>query len=158
MSLIPSRDYFRNNVAFRNDTLLGVCESLGHDLGFNPMFLRVPLGGGIIFAPLLMVPPPSGLSAAKAAELSDRRGAVGRAFLDFLSGEAGALGKMSVDAPEFYGEVGQTAIEPGPRLSQRHTRGSSGPARASSSAARPPARPLWAPPAAAPPRRAAHAA
>lgn len=55
MSLIPSRDYFRNNVAFRNDTLLGVCESLGHDLGFNPMFLRVPLGGGIIFAPLLMV-------------------------------------------------------------------------------------------------------
>ncbi len=55
MSLIPSRDYFRNNVAFRNDTLLGVCESLGHDLGFNPNFLRVPLGAGIIFAPLLMV-------------------------------------------------------------------------------------------------------
>lgn len=48
-------DYFRNNVTFRNDTLLGVCEALGHDLGFNPNFLRVPLGAGIIFAPLAMV-------------------------------------------------------------------------------------------------------
>ncbi|WP_300974045.1 PspC domain-containing protein [Sphingomonas sp. LHG3406-1] len=53
--LIPGADYFRNNVAFRNDTLLGVCESLGHDLGFNPNFLRVPLSAGIIFAPMLMV-------------------------------------------------------------------------------------------------------
>ncbi|GLR48273.1 hypothetical protein [Sphingomonas astaxanthinifaciens] len=55
MKLLPSPDYFRNNVAFRNDTLLGVCEALGHDLGFNPNFLRVPLAAGIIFAPLLMV-------------------------------------------------------------------------------------------------------
>ena len=48
-------DYFHNNVALRNDTILGVCEALGHDLGFNPNFLRVPLGAGIIFAPLAMV-------------------------------------------------------------------------------------------------------
>lgn len=53
--LLPSADYFRDNIVFRNDTLLGVCESLGQDLGFNPNFLRVPLGVGIIFAPLLMV-------------------------------------------------------------------------------------------------------
>lgn len=55
MSLIPSPDYFRNNVALRNDTILGVCEALGDDLGFNPMFLRVPLAAGIIFAPVAMV-------------------------------------------------------------------------------------------------------
>lgn len=55
MSLIPTADYFRNNVAFRNDTILGVCEALGHDLGFNPNFLRVPLAAGIIFAPMIMV-------------------------------------------------------------------------------------------------------
>ena len=55
MSLIPSADYFRNNVALRNDTILGVCEALGHDLGFNPMLLRVPLAAGIIFAPVAMV-------------------------------------------------------------------------------------------------------
>ena len=53
--LLPTRDYFRNNVALRNDTLLGVCEAIGHDLGFNPNFLRVPLAAGIIFAPLMMV-------------------------------------------------------------------------------------------------------
>ncbi|GAA4026376.1 hypothetical protein GCM10022281_01190 [Sphingomonas rosea] len=55
MKWLPGPDYFRNNVAFRNDTLLGVCEALGHDLGFNPNFLRVPLAAGIIFAPMLMV-------------------------------------------------------------------------------------------------------
>ena len=54
MKWFPS-DYFRNNVAFRNDTILGVCEALGHDLGINPNFLRVPLAAGIIFAPMLMV-------------------------------------------------------------------------------------------------------
>jgi phage shock protein PspC (stress-responsive transcriptional regulator) len=55
MSLMPAQDYFRDNVALRNDTILGVCEALGQDLGFNPMFLRVPLAAGIIFAPLTMV-------------------------------------------------------------------------------------------------------
>ena len=55
MSQIFTRDYFSNNVALRNDTILGVCEALGHDLGFNPNFLRVPLGAGIIFAPVMMV-------------------------------------------------------------------------------------------------------
>ena len=55
MSLIPSPDYFRHNVAMRNDTIFGVCEALGRDLGFNPNFLRVPLAAGIIFAPVAMV-------------------------------------------------------------------------------------------------------
>lgn len=55
MKLLPSADYFRNNVAFRNDTILGVCEALGADLGINPNFLRVPLASGIIFAPWLMI-------------------------------------------------------------------------------------------------------
>ena len=55
MSLMPSPDYFRDNVALRNDTILGVCEALGQDLGFNPTFLRVPLAAGIIFAPFAMV-------------------------------------------------------------------------------------------------------
>ena len=27
----------------RGDTILGVCEAIGTDLGFNPNFLRVPL-------------------------------------------------------------------------------------------------------------------
>jgi phage shock protein PspC (stress-responsive transcriptional regulator) len=35
----------------RDHTLLGVCEALGEDFGFNPVFLRVP------FAALLLVNP-----------------------------------------------------------------------------------------------------
>jgi phage shock protein PspC (stress-responsive transcriptional regulator) len=54
MSVMPGPDYFRDNVALRNDTILGVCEALGRDLGFSPMFLRVPLATGIIFAPVAM--------------------------------------------------------------------------------------------------------
>eukprot|EP00966_Prymnesium_polylepis_P250090 5781886-Prymnesium_polylepis.1 len=56
-------------------------------------------------SPLLMIPPPSGMSAAKAAEVAERRGALVRTLLDTLGGEAGKLGKMSVNAPEVYAEV-----------------------------------------------------
>lgn len=54
MKLLPGPDYFRDNVFMRNDTFLGACQALGDDLGFNPDFLRVPLGAGIMIAPLWM--------------------------------------------------------------------------------------------------------
>ena len=55
MIFLPSREYFRDNVALRNDTLLGVCEAMGQDLGINPLWLRIPLAAGIMFSPLGMV-------------------------------------------------------------------------------------------------------
>ncbi len=45
----------KTNLFLRNDTIFGVCEGLGEDLGFNPNFLRVPLGTMIIFAPIWAV-------------------------------------------------------------------------------------------------------
>lgn len=33
----------------RNDTLLGVCQSIGEDLGFNPLYLRVALATLVFF-------------------------------------------------------------------------------------------------------------
>lgn len=45
----------KGNLFLRNDTIFGVCEGLGEDLGFNPNFIRVPLGVGIIFAPLYVI-------------------------------------------------------------------------------------------------------
>ena len=33
----------------RNDTLLGVCQSIGEDLGFNPLYLRVVLATLVFF-------------------------------------------------------------------------------------------------------------
>jgi phage shock protein C len=29
------------NLLFRNDTILGVCEAIGQDFGFNPNWLRI---------------------------------------------------------------------------------------------------------------------
>ncbi|HEX8238658.1 MAG TPA: PspC domain-containing protein [Allosphingosinicella sp.] len=36
----------------RDHTLLGVCEALGEDLGFNPLFLRVPLAVCLLLNPV----------------------------------------------------------------------------------------------------------
>ena len=43
-----------NQVALplRSHTILGVCEALGEDFGFNPVFLRVPLAASVIISPL----------------------------------------------------------------------------------------------------------
>jgi len=43
-----------NQVALplRNHTILGVCEGIGEDFGFNPIFLRIPLAAMVIVNPL----------------------------------------------------------------------------------------------------------
>ena len=40
------------NLMLRNDTILGVCEAIGRDFGFNPNFLRIPLAGGVLLSPI----------------------------------------------------------------------------------------------------------
>ena len=35
----------------RNDTILGVCEAIGQDFGFNPIWLRLAFVGTIFVAP-----------------------------------------------------------------------------------------------------------
>ena len=40
------------NLMLRNDTILGVCEAIGRDFGFNPNFLRIPLAGGVLLSPV----------------------------------------------------------------------------------------------------------
>ena len=37
----------------RAHTILGVCEGLGEDFGFNPIFLRIPLAAAVIWSPLV---------------------------------------------------------------------------------------------------------
>ena len=43
------------NLFTRSDTLLGICEGLGEDFGFNPNYLRVLLGVGLLWNPVAMV-------------------------------------------------------------------------------------------------------
>lgn len=42
----------RENLLTRDDTFFGVCAGLAEDLGFDPMWLRVPLGISILWNPL----------------------------------------------------------------------------------------------------------
>ena len=41
-----------NQVALplRSYTILGVCEAIGEDFGFNPMFLRIPLAASVLYS------------------------------------------------------------------------------------------------------------
>lgn len=39
----------------RSHTVFGVCEGIGEDFGFNPLFLRVPLATIVLFSPTLAV-------------------------------------------------------------------------------------------------------
>ena len=39
----------------RDHTLLGVCEALGEDFGFNPMYLRVPFAALLLWNPTVVV-------------------------------------------------------------------------------------------------------
>lgn len=44
-----------NQVALplRSHTILGVCEAIGEDFGFNPVFLRIPLAVSVIWNPMI---------------------------------------------------------------------------------------------------------
>lgn len=39
----------------RPHTVLGVCEAIGEDFGFNPLFLRIAFAAGLFFSPIGIV-------------------------------------------------------------------------------------------------------
>jgi phage shock protein C len=39
----------------RDDTILGVCQALGEDFGFNPFLLRAALGASLLWNPVAIV-------------------------------------------------------------------------------------------------------
>ncbi|GAA3886840.1 hypothetical protein GCM10022276_02420 [Sphingomonas limnosediminicola] len=43
-----------NHVALplRSHTILGVCEAIGEDFGFNPVLLRVPFAASVLWSPM----------------------------------------------------------------------------------------------------------
>ncbi len=69
----------------RSHTILGVCEAIGEDFGFSPIFLRVPFAASVLYSPMwaiigylalgavvlgsrLLFPKPRSASAAKQTE------------------------------------------------------------------------------------------
>ena len=49
------------SVFARDHTILGICEALGEDFGFNPVFLRVPLAVCLLLNPWAVVAAYAGL-------------------------------------------------------------------------------------------------
>ena len=45
----------RYQPAARNDTMLGVCQSIGEDFGIHPNILRVAFGVGLIVQPVASI-------------------------------------------------------------------------------------------------------
>ena len=46
-----------NQVALplRSHTILGVCEAIGEDFGFNPVLLRIPFAASVIYSPMMAI-------------------------------------------------------------------------------------------------------
>lgn len=46
-----------NQVALplRSHTILGVCEAVGEDFGFNPVLLRIPFAASVVYSPTMAV-------------------------------------------------------------------------------------------------------
>jgi phage shock protein C len=46
-----------NQVALplRSHTILGVCEAVGEDFGFNPVLLRIPFAASVVYSPMLAI-------------------------------------------------------------------------------------------------------
>ena len=45
----------RSNPFARGDTLLGVCQALGEDFGFNPLWLRIAFGASLMWNPAVVL-------------------------------------------------------------------------------------------------------
>lgn len=43
------------NLFMRDDTFFGVCEAIGEDFGFNPLFLRVAFGVSVLWNPVAVL-------------------------------------------------------------------------------------------------------
>ncbi len=54
------------NLLLRYDTMLGVCEAVGEDFGFNPNWLRLAFASVLLFAPVAVIGTYLGLGLAVA--------------------------------------------------------------------------------------------
>ena len=54
-ALVPDQPEHRPALPLRSDTMLGVCEGLGEEFGFNPNILRLAFAGSFYWNPLAAV-------------------------------------------------------------------------------------------------------
>ena len=64
---LPASDEREPALPLRGDTILGVCEAVGTDLGFNPNFLRIPFAALLLWNPVVIIGSYLALGVAAAA-------------------------------------------------------------------------------------------
>ena len=52
---MQTADQTRTALPLRDHTILGVCEAIGEDFGFNPTLLRIPFAASVLYSPLWAV-------------------------------------------------------------------------------------------------------
>jgi phage shock protein PspC (stress-responsive transcriptional regulator) len=52
---MPQVEEKKPNLMLRSDTFLGVCEGLGEDFGFNPIWLRVAFSAALLWNPYAII-------------------------------------------------------------------------------------------------------
>src|SRR3954449_5458552 len=78
-SAVASTTEIEPALPLRSHTILGVCEAIGHDFGFIPVFLRLVFAASVLWNPLLSVAAYFGLGVVVLASrllFPDRRIAV----------------------------------------------------------------------------------
>ena len=83
----------------RHDTILGVCEAIGQDFGFNPTWLRLAFIAPIFFAPVWTVAAYLGLGVLVAAtRLLFKDKPASEQGVDAMAVELGAAGTLPMAA------------------------------------------------------------
>jgi len=54
-AFVPAAPEREPALPFRSDTILGVCEAVGEDLGFHPNWLRIPFAALILWNPEVII-------------------------------------------------------------------------------------------------------
>ena len=52
----------------RPHTILGVCEAIGEDFGFNPVLLRIPFAAGVLWSAGPSAVSPPGVARSSASD------------------------------------------------------------------------------------------
>jgi phage shock protein C len=52
---LPAAATAQPNVFTREDTMFGVCQALGEDFGFNPVYLRIAFAAPLIWYPTIVL-------------------------------------------------------------------------------------------------------
>ena len=52
---MEAQQVYQPALPLRNHNILGVCEAIGEDFGFNSVLLRIPFAASVLWSPLMAI-------------------------------------------------------------------------------------------------------